>query len=214
MTRLEIISDPICPWCYLGAWALERALDSRPGAPLAITWKPFQLNPDMPKGGMDRRAYLDTKFGGKEAAEAVYSRIEAAMSDAGLPFHLAAIQRTPNTLDAHRLIRWAGLEGVQGAAVMALFHGYFEEGRDIGNQTVLEDIAGEAGMDRAVVRRLLSGTTDATVVAEDCEAARDMGVTGVPTFVLGGRYVLAGAQPVETWTRLIDELQAASSAPG
>ncbi len=214
MTRLEIISDPICPWCLIGATHLMRALESRPGFGFDIRWRPYQLNPGMPKAGMDRRDYLIAKFGGAEAAVTVYARVEEATKAAGLDIDFGAIPRTPNTLDALRVIHWAGIEGEQTRIAMALFRAYFLEGRDIGHADTLAEIAGASGMDAALVARLLAGDTDAKDVHNESLAARDMGVTGVPTFLLGGQYALSGAQPVETWTRLIDELQAAVTAPG
>ena len=117
MVKLDILSDPICPWCYIGKANLDRALSQRPDHELAIEWHPFQLNPDMPDEGMDRRTYLETKFGGKERAVTVYAQIEQAAKDAGLDVDFGAIKRTPNTINAHRLIHWAGVEGRQTAVV-------------------------------------------------------------------------------------------------
>jgi len=132
MIKLDILSDPICPWCYIGKAHLDRALSARPDHRFAIEWHPFQLNPEMPETGMDRREYLETKFGGRAQAVKVYGQIEDAANAAGLKIDFAAIKRTPNTIDAHRLIHWAGLEGRQTAAVSRLFKAYFEDGRDIG----------------------------------------------------------------------------------
>ena len=153
--KLDIMSDPICPWCYIGKAHLDRALQDQPNHPFAIEWHPFQLNPDMPAEGMDRRAYLEGKFGGKESAARAYAPIVEHAEKAGLTLNLEVMQRTPNTLDAHRLIHWAGIEGRQTAAVSALFHAYFVEARDIGNPEVLADIADGIEMDAAVVTRLL-----------------------------------------------------------
>lgn len=211
MTRLEIISDPICPWCLIGATQLMRALEARPGFAFDISWRPYQLNPGMAKAGMDRRTYLATKFGGAENAVKVYARVADAAEAAGLAIDFGAIARTPNTLDAHRVIRWAGIEGVQTRVAMALFRAYFLEGRDIGDAATLAEVAGAGGMDAALTARLLAGDTDAKDVHNESLAAQDMGVTGVPTFLLAGRYALSGAQPVETWTKLVDELQAAAA---
>jgi len=210
MIRLDIFSDPICPWCYIGKSFLERALESRPSHPFVIEWHPFQLNPTMPAEGVDRRTYLETKFGGKANAIAVYSRIEEAAKAAGLEIDFAKMQRTPNTMNAHRLIHWAGLEQRQNAVVTALFRSYFLEGLDIGDPEVLAQIAGKAGMDAAVTSRLLATDADYDdLVARDADA-RQKGVQAVPTFLIAQQYVLSGAQPVATWQQVIDDLAAQS----
>ncbi|MEL7345359.1 MAG: DsbA family oxidoreductase, partial [Pseudomonadota bacterium] len=155
MSRIDILSDPICPWCYIGKTHLDRALAARPGHGLTIEWHPFQLNPEMSPEGVDRKAYLETKFGGPDGAAQVYGRIEEAAKSAGLEIHFDRIARTPNTIDAHRLIHWAGLEDRQHALKGALFVAYFEQGRDIGDKDTLAEIAGEVGMDAAMTRHLL-----------------------------------------------------------
>lgn len=210
MIKLDILSDPICPWCYIGKANLDRALEARPDHRFAVEWHPFQLNPEMPVDGMDRRTYLETKFGGRENAVAVYGRIAEAAEAAGLAIDFELIQRTPNTLDAHRLIHWAGLEGRQTAAVAALFQAYFREGLDIGDHDVLATIADAAGLDRAMIERLLGGDADSKDIAARDLNARQKGVTGVPTFVVAQTHVVPGAQPVEVWTGVIDELAQAS----
>jgi predicted DsbA family dithiol-disulfide isomerase len=214
MIKLDILSDPICPWCYIGKANLDRALASRPDHPFVIEWHPFQLNPDMPEVGMDRRAYLETKFGGKDNAVKVYARIAEAAEKAGLKIDFAKIETTPNTIDAHRLIHWAGLEGRQTAAVARLFKAYFEEGRDIGDHTVLLDIAEGIGMDRAMTERLLSSDADADDIRARDAHTRDRGVTGVPTFVLANQHVLPGAQPPELWQQVLDDLARQTDSDG
>ncbi len=209
--KLDILSDPICPWCYIGKAGLDQALAARPDHPLEVTWHPFQLNPDMPSEGMDRDAYLSAKFGGAEGAASVYDRIAQTAKDAGLPADLNGIARTPNTVDAHRLIHWAGIEGHQNAVVDALFAAYFVEGRDIGDPDVLADIADAAGLDAALIRRLLASDADAEDIRARDKAAREMGVTGVPTFILGDRHAVPGAQPTELWLQVIDELAGADA---
>ncbi|NNE88479.1 MAG: DsbA family oxidoreductase [Silicimonas sp.] len=208
MIKLDILSDPICPWCYIGKANLDRALEAHPDHPFEIEWHPFQLNPDMPSEGMDRRAYLETKFGGKENAVQVYSRIEEAAVAAGLAINFEGIKRTPNTINGHRLIHWAGLEGRQTAAVSRLFKAYFEEGADIGDDTVLLDIAEGIGLDRAMIERLLSTDADLEDIRARDAHARDRGVTGVPTFVIANQHVAPGAQPTELWTQVIADLAA------
>ena len=208
MVKLDILSDPICPWCLIGKAHLDRALTAHPDHPFEIEWHPFQLNPDMPASGMDRREYLETKFGGRENAIAVYSQIAEAAEQAGIEIDFAAIKRTPNTLDAHRLIHWAGLEGRQTAIVSSLFRAYFREGRDIGDHGVLLDLAEAAGLDRAMTERLLTSDADAADIRARDEHARARGVTGVPTFVLANQHVLPGAQPPELWGNVIEEITA------
>ncbi len=212
MVKLDIISDPICPWCYIGKAGLDRALEKHPDHPFQIEWHPFQLNPDMPMGGMDRRGYLETKFGGKENAVRVYSQIADAAKAAGLEIDFEAMKRTPNTIDAHRLIHWAGLEGRQTAVIARLFKAYFVEGLDIGDHAVLLDIAEGVGMDRAMTERLLSSDADSEDIRARDAHARERGVTGVPTFVVANQHVLPGAQPAELWTSVIEDIAAQLAA--
>lgn len=206
MIKLDILSDPICPWCYIGKAHLDRALAARPDHRFEIEWHPFQLNPQMPVGGMDRREYLETKFGGRERAVEVYAKIEEAAIAAGLKIDFGGIKRTPNTLDAHRLIHWAGLEGRQTAVVTRLFKAYFEEGQDISNRDCLIDIAKGVEMDEAVTERLLASDADLDDIKARDAHARERGVTGVPTFVIANQHVVPGAQQPELWLQVIDEL--------
>ena len=212
MVKLDIISDPICPWCYIGKTNLDRALEKIGDHPFEIEWHPFQLNPEMPAGGMDRTEYLEHKFGGRDGALKAYAPVVEAAEAAGLTIDFAAIQRTPNTLDAHRLIHWAGLEQRQTPVVSALFRAYFQEGRDIGDVDVLADIADSAGMDAAVVRQLLQGDADRDDIRGRDAWAREHGVTGVPTFVVGQRHAVPGAQPPELWVQVITELMEQDAA--
>ncbi len=206
MIKLDILSDPICPWCYIGWANLARALEARPDHPFVIEWHPFQLNPEMPPGGMDRRAYLEAKFGGKDRAVQAYLPVLTHAQKAGLTLNLEAIPRTPSTLDAHRLIHWAGIEGRQTPVVLALFRAYFTQGRDIGDAATLAEIAQEAGMDHALTATLLAGSSDAEDIRARDAHTRSRGVTGVPTFVIDNTHVLTGAQPTETWLSMIDEI--------
>lgn len=206
MVKLVIFSDPVCPWCYIGKARLGRALEMRPEHPFQIEWHPFMLNPDMPAGGMDRRSYLEAKFGGKAGAVEAYMPVVEEAAKSGLKLNLDAIARTPNTLDAHRLIHWAGIEGRQTPVVSALFQAYFVDGRDIGDRAVLAAIAESCGMDGAAVARLLAGDADADDIRARDADARRKGVTAVPTFVVAGRHVVPGAQPTELWLDVIDEI--------
>jgi predicted DsbA family dithiol-disulfide isomerase len=206
MVKLDIISDPICQWCYIGKTHLDQALLQFPDHPFVIEWHPFQLNPDMPAEGMDRRAYLETKFGGKEGAVRAYAPVAEHADKAGAVINLEAIHRTPNTIDAHRLIHWAGIEQRQSLVVDLLFKAYFVEGRDISDHEVLADIADSAEMDAALVTRLLGSDADAEDIRARDAHSRKMGVTAVPTFIVAHKHAIPGAQPPETWVNVIQEI--------
>jgi predicted DsbA family dithiol-disulfide isomerase len=206
MIRLDIISDPICPWCFIGKAQLDKALAQRPDHRFAIEWHPFQLNPDMPAEGIDRRAYLEAKFGGAEGALKAYQPVVEHAQRAGVEIEFDKIARTPNTLDAHRLIHWAGIEGRQTAVVSALFRAYFQEARNIGDAEVLADIADSVGMDAAVVLKLLASDADRADILEREAHSREMGVNSVPTFIVAGQHAVPGAQPTELWLKVIDEI--------
>ena len=198
--RIDIVSDAICPWCYIGKRQLERALATlaQEGLRFSVHWNPFQLNPDMPKEGRDRIAYRAQKFGSAERARELDQRVADAAANVGLSFRQDLMLRTPNTLDAHRLIWLAGREGVQDALVEALFVAYFTQGRDVGNRDVLADCAAEGGMDRAQVADFLAGDTAAKEMLAADRAAREAGVSGVPSFFLDGYGLYSGAMPAET----------------
>lgn len=207
MVKLDILSDPICPWCYIGKTNLERALEAEPDHPFIVEWHPFQLNPEMPRDGMDRRTYLENKFGGKDRAIQAYLPVVEHAKIAGLDIDLESITRTPNTLDAHRLIHWAGIEGRQTPVVSALFRAYFKDGRDIGNHEVLADIADTVGMDASLVQRLLKTDEDAQNIRERDAHARNMGVNSVPTFIVASQHAVPGAQSTDLWRKVIAELR-------
>jgi predicted DsbA family dithiol-disulfide isomerase len=204
--RLDIFSDPVCPWCYVGKANLDRALADHPDHPFVIQWHPFQLNPDMPAEGVAKRAYLEEKFGGKARVDAIHERLREVAKSAGVDMDPDKPQRMPNTLNAHRLIHWAGIEGVQQAVVNALMRAYWTEGRDIGDLPTLADIAGENGMDREATLRLLQSDADADDIQARDQDARRKGVNAVPTFLIAQQYVVSGAQPPETWGKVIEEL--------
>jgi predicted DsbA family dithiol-disulfide isomerase len=208
MVKLDIISDPICPWCYIGKTLLDQALAQRPDHGFEIAWHPFQLNPEMPAAGMGRREYLEHKFGGKDGAMRAYAPVVERAEAAGLTIDFAAIKRTPNTLDAHRLIHWAGIEEVQNDMAMALFRAYFEEGRDIGDHEVLADIADSLSMDGAMILRLLQTEADREDIKTRDAQFRQMGITGVPTFIVAGQHAVPGCQPADLWVKVIDDLGA------
>jgi predicted DsbA family dithiol-disulfide isomerase len=205
--RIDIVSDAICPWCYIGKRQLERALTTlaQEGLHFSIHWNPFQLNPDMPKEGRDRVAYRAQKFGSAERARELDERVAGAAADVGLSFRQDLMLRTPNTLDAHRLIWLAGREahvpakaGMQDAVMEAVFAAYFTQGRDIGDREVLADCAALGGMERAAVADFLAGEVAAQEMLAADRAAREAGVNGVPSFFLDGYGLYSGAMPAET----------------
>jgi predicted DsbA family dithiol-disulfide isomerase len=207
MVQLDILSDPICPWCYIGKTHLDTALAQVPDHPFALQWHPFQLNPDMPADGMDRKEYLEHKFGGKEGAMRAYAPIVETAEKLGLEIDFAAIERTPNTLNAHRLIHWAGIESKQTITVDALFKAYFVEGRDIGNKEILADLADGVGLDAAVILKLLDTEEDVEDIKARDAKGREMGVTGVPCFIVNGQHAVPGAQPAELWVQVIEDIK-------
>lgn len=201
---LDVFSDTICPWCYVGKRRLERALEARPQRDLTIRWRAFQLNPGMPAEGMDRKAYIDAKFGGSERARAILDTVRAAGGGEGIAFAFDRIKRTPNTLQSHRLIRFAGGQDRQDETLEALFRAYFLEGRNIGDRAVLADVAEDAGLDRDEAADYLAGETDAEAVLGEDALARRAGINGVPCFIFNGRFALSGAQEPEAFFQLFD----------
>ncbi len=205
--RIEVYSDVICPWCYVGKRRLERALKAWNGSvPVNIHWRPFQLNPAMPKNGMDRRQYLETKFGGLEAARAIYDQVAVAGAAEHIPFAFDRIARTPNTLAAHRLIWLAEHQGKQNELVEMLFRRYFVEGGDIGSIETLSQAAAQAGLDHAATDTFLSGEEGVGEVKEEEAAGHRLGIRGVPYFVFNGTSALSGAQPPEQFVAVFHQL--------
>ena len=206
MVTLDIFSDPVCPWCMIGKAYLDRALEKVGDHPFRIEWHPYMLNPDLPPEGVDRRDFLEQRFGGQMEAAKAYTRVMEAATFAGVEFNLEKMRVQPNTLNAHRLIHWAGLEGRQTPVVSALFRAYFRDGQDIGNPEVLADIAAAQGMDRAAVLRLLNSEADREDIFSRALDARRKGVQSVPTFLIAREFVVTGAQPVETWINIATEI--------
>ena len=192
--NIEIISDAICPWCWVGKRRLERALAAlAPDIAATVTWRPFELNRDMPKAGLDRRAYRSRKFGLWEHSQALDAQVAAAARGDGLDFRHDRMERTPNTIDAHRLIWLAGCEGVQDAVVEGLFSAYFHEGRDVGAAEVLIAVGAAAGLDADRVSAMLASDEGANEVAAELDRAANLRVSGVPTVVVNGRPLFSGA---------------------
>lgn len=210
---IDLVSDVVCPWCYVGQKRLEKAVSALPDLDVEIRWRPYQLDPTIPPEGKDRKAYMLAKFGTEARLREIHGRIEPIGKAEGIDFDFDAITVSPNTLDAHRVVRWASNEapGVQNRLVKRLFQLYFEEGRNIGDQAVLIEAAREAGMDVAVVEALLPTDADRDAVAEEVATASRMGITGVPCFLLEGRYAVMGAQDTERLASAISEVAAAKS---
>lgn len=195
---VDVISDVICPWCFIGKRRLEKAIAAL-GVPVKVRWLPFQLNPTMPKEGISRREYRTKKFGSWERSQELDARVIAVGKEEGIDFAFDRIERTPNTLDAHRLIWLAEVEGIQDAVVEALFRAYFTDGRDISNQQTFLDVVAEAGLDRVQVEALLTGDGGMEAIKEAGELSRRHHVDGVPFFIINGRITLTGAQQPDTF---------------
>jgi predicted DsbA family dithiol-disulfide isomerase len=210
---IDVVSDVVCPWCYLGQKRLDSAIAAAPDVDVSVTWRPFQLDPTIPPQGMDRKAYMRAKFGDEARLRDAHARLEALGDAEGINYAFDAITVSPNTLDAHRVIRWTGANSpeVQNKLVRRLFKLYFEEGADIGDHTVLAEAAGEAGMDRAVVETLLASDADRDAVAQEAATASRMGVTGVPCFLFEGKYAVMGAQDTATLADAIRQIAAAKA---
>jgi len=203
---IEVYSDVVCPWCYIGKRRLEQALESSGRqASARVFWRPFQLNPTMPKAGMDRRVYLEAKFGGPAEMRAIQDRISGAGVSAGIEFAFDRIARTPNTFDAHRLIWFAQQQGRQDAVVEELFDGYFAQGLNIGEPEVLQSLAGRAGLDGPAVGRFLQSQDGIESVRQEEARGRQLGIRGVPYFLVNEKTVVSGAQPVETFLAAIEQ---------
>lgn len=214
---IDIISDVMCPWCYIGQKNLEAARRIASATPVSVRWRPYQLDPTLPPEGKDRATYLNEKFGGEEKAREIYERVRQAGKVAGIDFRFERMEVSPNTLDAHRLIHWAGGQGedVQNRLVEGLFKLFFEEGANVGDREVLVSAANDAGMDGDLVGQLLERGDDRDAVEEQIAQARMMGVQGVPFFLLAGKYAVSGAQPPEVLAeaiRQVAEREAVDSA--
>ncbi len=200
MVHIDIVSDIMCPWCYIGKRRLETALQLvGTDTETSVHWRPYQLDPTLPKEGKDRTAYLEAKFGGPEKAKQIYGQIEEVGRSENLAFNFASIPRSYNTLDAHRVIRWAANEGadVQDVLVERLFKLFFMEGGNIGDNAELVEAASASGMDGAVVEALLATDKDRAEVEQEIATAQQMGVTGVPCFIINQKYAVMGAEAPE-----------------
>jgi predicted DsbA family dithiol-disulfide isomerase len=202
---IDLVADIVCPWCYLGWRRVKSALALRPDVEPLVVWRPYQLDPTLPEEGVDRKAYMAGKFKDALKLKAVHTALVEAGAEEGVVFDFDAIERSPNTSAAHRLIRWAQGAGKQDAVVEALFAAYFTHGRDIGEPAVLADIGEGAGMDPVVILSLLSEGADKDVVAREHAMAVQAGVTGVPFAIFGGKLAVVGAESPENIAQAIDK---------
>ncbi len=202
--QLDIISDPVCPWCYVGKKRMEIAIAARPEMQIDLAYRVFQLNPDMPREGMDRREHLRLKFGESKGPSAVMDALMQAGRELGIEFNFSRITRTPNTVDAHRLIRWAHSAGRQAEVVEKIFYRYFTDGVDISDHTELLDIARSSGMDTDIISDLLARDSDVELVKQEDATARRIGIQGVPSYVIANKYLLVGAQESDLMLQALD----------
>ena len=199
---IDVFSDPVCPWCYIGKRRLERALAERPNVTATVRWRTFQLNPTMPPGGMSRSEYLHQKFGSRNPP--MYDAIREVGESEGIDFAFDDIRCTPNTVEAHRLIRYAARSGAEDATVEALFQAYFLNAQDIGDREILVAVAASAGLEATAAAAHLAGNEDKSEVLEEDRQGRDLGIQGVPFFIVDGKYALSGAQEPEAFYPLFD----------
>jgi predicted DsbA family dithiol-disulfide isomerase len=214
--QIDVISDVVCPWCFIGKRNLESALETwrakHPDETPTVRWHPFQLNPDLPTGGVPRKQYLENKFGGPERAKEIYARVIDAGKRAGIHFAFDDIEVQPNTIDAHRLMHHAGELGKQDAMAEVIFRRYFTEGADLTDKATLADIAHQAGMNRDESAAYLAGDADRELIEEQDRRARAIGVQGVPFFIINQRVALSGAQPPEAIVEAMEQARAQVAA--
>jgi predicted DsbA family dithiol-disulfide isomerase len=203
--QIDIVSDTVCPWCFIGKRRIARAIAMRPEMTFDVHWRPYRLDPTIPPEGVDRRAYLKAKFGDSPRSAEMGEIIRKEGTGEGIAFHFDRIERSPNTLDSHRVIRWAASAGVQDDLVERMFDAYFVHGRNIGDRAVLAEIAAGAGMDSNLVADLLDKGADQDIVEKEDLLAHEMGISGVPTFIFENRYMISGAREPEILVRIIDK---------
>ena len=211
MLTIDVVSDVVCPWCYVGKKRLEVALAARNDIAPEIRWRPFFLDPTVPRAGKPRIDYITGKFGGVDKITPGHQRLAGLGKQIGIDFNFEAIEVQPNTLDAHRLIGWATAEGKADALVDSLFTGFFVKGENLADRAVLADLAARAGMDSKKVAAALASNQDEELVAKQAQAASASGIGGVPFFVFGGKVAVSGAQESEVLSSAIDQALAAGA---
>src|SRR5208283_2977620 len=195
--RIDVISDVVCPWCFIGKRRLEKAIALTPGIPVEVHWRPYFLNDWIPREGIAREQYLTTKFGSPERYKGIAQRVTAAAAEEGLVYASAKMRRQPNTLDCHRLIRWAEGIGKSAAMKQRLMDLYFTEGADLTNHAVLVQAATDVGLDPDDVRAALESDQDVEQIEREAQSAKEAGIEGVPCFIFGGKFAVSGAQSPE-----------------
>lgn len=210
---IDVVSDVVCPWCYVGMKRLDKAIAAVPDIDVSVNWRPYQLDPSVPEQGMDRKAYMLAKFGSEQRIRQMHERIEGLGRDEGIDFRFEDIKVAANTLDAHRVIRWAGTagDGVQHEVVRRLFSQNFEQGGNLNDPATLVKVAREAGMDASVVEALLPTDADKDAVRNEIATASRMGITGVPCFLFEGKYAVMGAQDAATLADAIRQIAEAKA---
>jgi len=201
---VDVVFDLVCPWCFLGVRRLARTVRHRPDLLVDLTWRPFLLNPDMPRSGMSRPEYVVRKFGGEDRARRLYASISEIGRSEGVLFRFDRIRRTPSSVNAHRLVRFAGRYGAADGMVEALFCAHFTDGLDIGDLGMLVAIAAACGLDPAEARRFLTSDQETDAIHAENLRSHRLGINGVPCFVVAGRHAIAGAQEPEVIERLLD----------
>lgn len=209
---IDVVSDIVCPWCYVGKKRLEKALTLVPDVQADIHWRPFQLDPTIPPEGIPRRVYMEKKFGSLDKIAPVHERLTAMGKELGIPFHFSAIEISPNTLDAHRLIRWAYGER-QDAIVETLFRAFFVDGKNLADREVLAKLAAQAGFDANDILNALNSDEDRDAVIGEIAAAQELGIQGVPFFIFGQRYAVSGAESPEHLASAIRQAVGDTAAP-
>jgi predicted DsbA family dithiol-disulfide isomerase len=210
--QIDIVSDVVCPWCYIGKRRIENALALAPEVPVEIHWRPFFLNSWVPREGISRDEYLITKFGSVEAYKGAAGRVVAAAGEEGLSYRPELVKRQPNTTDCHRLIHWADAKGSAAEMKQRLMELYFRDGGDLTDIDVLVQAASDCGLDADDIRRRLATDEDVELVSAQAKEASDKGVSGVPTFVFAGKYAVSGAQPADQLARVIRQVSAEVNA--
>src|SRR5512135_304706 len=210
--RIDVVSDVVCPWCFIGKHRLEKAIALTPDIPVEVHWRPYFLNDWIPREGISRQQYLTTKFGSAERYKAIAQRVSAAAAAEGLTYAMDKISRQPNTLDAHRLIRWAGGIGKAGEMKQRLMDLYFTEGADLTNHAVLVQAAADVGLDAEDIREALASDKDVAEVEQEAISAKDAGIEGVPCFIFGGKFAVSGAQAPEDLAAAIARIAGADAA--
>jgi predicted DsbA family dithiol-disulfide isomerase len=210
--QIDIVSDVVCPWCYIGKRRIENALALASDVPVEVNWRPFFLNPWVPREGISREEYLTTKFGSVDAYKAIAGRVVTAAAGEGLEYNPDRVRRQPNTIDCHRLIHWADVEGKAADMKQRLMELYFRDGGDLTDTDVLVQAAADIGMDAGDVRRRLATDEDVALISAQAKDASDKGISGVPTYVFAQKYAVSGAQPPEQLARAIRQVSAEINA--